>query len=160
MSAVEQACLSRADLDEADRCPFYLHVDEAHNYAGSESFATIVSEARKFGLGMVLSTQVMGRLPDDIRAVLLGNIGSVVCFRVSADDAELLQPELGREIEIHHLTALAKYRAVVSLLIDGEPTKPFTMATLAPPRPRRSDADANVIRRVSQSRYGRSPRRT
>ena len=109
VTAIEQACLSRADMPEEERNPFYLYVDEAHNYTGSESFATIVSEARKYGLGMTLSTQVLGRIDDDIRAVLLGNIGSVVCFRVSADDAEMLQPELGDEVTVQNIT---HYRSI------------------------------------------------
>ena len=131
VTALAQAALSRTDTTE--RPPFHLYVDEFQNFA-SESFALILSEARKYGLPMVLSHQYLEQLPRPLRDAVFGNIGSLAAFRCGAQDAPLLASQLDLR-NPQGLKDLPNFAAWVSLLYDGSPTQAFRLAPYPPPEP-------------------------
>lgn len=153
VTAVQLAAMSRADTPEADRPDFFLYVDEFQNFA-TESFATILSEARKYRLALTLANQYLGQLDDETRESVFGNVGTLVSFQVGALDAEALATEFGGDLMAPDLVRLPKYQAYVRLLIDGNPSRPFSMRTLPPGR--HFDPDRpGIIRRFTQQRYCR-----
>lgn len=133
--------LSRAKDSEASRMPFYLYVDEFQNFM-TDSFESILSEARKYRLCLTVAHQhleqlrAMGRMGDKIQRAVFGNIGTMICFRVGTD-AGYLAGELGAPADAATLRNLANRLAVVSMQVDGIPSMPFTMRTVdwAAPNP-------------------------
>ena len=124
VSAFAQAAEKRAAISEKDRVPFTLYVDEFQNFA-TESFATILSEARKFKLSLVIAHQFLGQLPDQLRQAVFGNVGTMMAFRVGAEDAPLVALELGlKNAEI--LSDLENFRAWIRV---GGPFSPQLMQT-------------------------------
>jgi hypothetical protein len=148
---IQMAALSRADQPENERKDFHLFVDEFQNFA-TDSFATILSEARKYKLGLTVANQYLAQLSEGTLHALFGNVGSMVCFQCGAKDAELLTEQLGGEVTSQDLMRLPKYHAYTRLLIDGHPSQPFSMTTLAPKKAPQHDR-ADIVRRVSQRRY-------
>ena len=133
ITAIAQAALSRHDLPEAHRQPFHLYVDEFQNFA-TTGFALILSEARKYALPLTLAHQYLSQLPEHLRDAVFGNTGSIVCFRVGAQDA----PVLARQLDLANEAALKdlpNHRARVSVLDDGVPTQAFRMDCFPPPEP-------------------------
>lgn len=144
------AVLQRAQIPEDDRKDFYLYIDEFHNFT-TDAFATILSEARKYRLGLTLAHQYLDQLPLDTRQAVFGNAGTLVSFGVGSTDAEVLAPNfspLGPEA----LTDLGKYQAYVRLLAEGEVSTPFRATTL-PPIETPSGLREKLIQ-SSRSRYG------
>jgi len=131
VSAVTVAALSRAHVTEHDRRPFYLYIDEFQSYT-TLSVATMISELRKYGLGLTLANQHLGQLAPEIRQAVLGNVGTVVVFRVGAEDASLLARELGAPVSSEDLLGLPDHSVYVRLMIDGAPSRVFTADTLPP----------------------------
>lgn len=152
---LQLAALSRADQPECERKDFQLYVDEFQNFA-TDSFATIFSEARKYKLGLTVANQYLAQLSDETLHALFGNVGSMVCFQCGAKDAELLAEQLGGEVQPQDLMRLPKFHAYTRLLIDGHPSRPFSMRTL-PPSAVRDAQRADIVRRVSQRQYTRTP---
>ncbi len=153
VTALQLAGMSRADVSEDQRRDFYLYVDEFQNFATS-SFDTILSEARKYRVSLTLSHQYLAQVEERTLAAVFGNIGTIITFAVGAQDAEFLAEQLGGNITPKDLMALPRYQAYVRLLIDGHPSRPFSLQTLPPPSkldPRRPQ----IIRRTSQHRYAR-----
>lgn len=154
VSAVQIAALGRADQPERDRIPTTLYLDEFHNFA-TESFATALSESRKYALACVLATQFLEQVDDLTLAAIAGNVGSLVSFAVGQRDAETVAEMLGAPVTPADLLALPQYHAIVRLLVDGYPLLPFSMRTL-PLSPATSDCqDPHVLRKTSQYRYAR-----
>lgn len=155
VTSLQQAAMTRADQPEAARRDFFLYVDEFQNFT-TGSFATVLSEARKFRLNLVVAHQYLSQLDRDTAAAVWGNIGSIVAFQVGSDDAVTLSQQLGKhpaQITPENLAGLPKYTAYARLLIDGMPSNPFSMQTL-PPRSDSFDAQrADTIRRTSQRRH-------
>lgn len=152
ISQVQLAALGRADRPEAERRDFFLYVDEFQNFA-TDAFGTILSEARKYRLGLIVANQYLAQLSEGTLHALFGNVGSLVCFQAGAKDAELLAEQLGEEVTPQDLMRLPRFQAYVRLLIDGHPSRPFSMATI-PPGARFVAGRADVVRRTSQRRYG------
>ncbi len=152
VSSLQQAAMSRSDVTEADRRDFGIIVDEFQTFS-TPAFATFLSESRKYRVHLVLSHQYLGQLDDHTRDAVTGNVGSLIAFQVGADDAEPVGLQLGSDVVPENLSRLPKYQAYVRLLIDGMPTRPFSMATLPPRRyqPRRAEG----IRGVSRQKYSR-----
>lgn len=123
------AALSRADSRE-QLPPFYLYIDEFHNIT-TDSISQILSEARKYGLGMVLAHQYMAQISEDIHDAVFGNVGSLVAFRVGADDATDLEHIFGDVFSIQDLQNIENYRAHLRILANGVPQSPFTLAAQA-----------------------------
>lgn len=132
---MQLAAMSRVDIPEEDRQDFFLYIDEFQNFA-SESFSNILSEARKYRLSLILGHQYIAQLAsgDDtkMRDAVFGNVGTMVVFRVGADDAEFLEKEFAPEFMALDFVNLGKYTIYVKLMIDGIASRPFSAQTLAP----------------------------
>ena len=126
------AALSRADMPEKGRQSFYLYVDEFHNFM-TLSFADILSEARKYGLSLVLAHQYLDQLDEKIRAAVFGNVGTIITFRVGNEDAKYLVGEFGPVFDEHDLSNLENHHIYLKLMIDGVTSKPFSAVTLPAP---------------------------
>jgi len=145
--------MSRADVPEEERTDFFAYVDEFQNFA-TESFATILSEARKYRLNLTLANQYLDQMDEQTLHAVFGNVGSMIAFQVGARDAEILAQQFGGTLTPADLMALPRFTAYVRLLIDGMPSRPFSAHTLPPshrPDPRRLD----IIRRTSRHRYAK-----
>lgn len=153
VTAIEQAAKSRADVPEEMRRDFFLYADEFQTYAGTESLAIILSQARKYRLSLCLANQLVAHMSDDLSATVFGNVGSLCVMQVGRSDAEKLADELGGDVTPQDLIAQPKYHAVVRMLIDGEPTRPFTIRTLPPPAITTRHATPEKLARVSAARY-------
>ena len=126
------AALARAKRPSSDRPDFILYVDEFQNFA-TDSFASILSEARKYRLGLVVANQHTSQLSDEVRESILGNIGTAITFRVSANDAEhMVKQFFNPTFEIDDLTRLPLGNTVVRTMVQGTPTTPFSLETQAP----------------------------
>jgi hypothetical protein len=147
--------MSRADVPEEDRRDFYLYVDEFHSFT-SDSFAAILSEARKYRLCLTLSHQYLRQLRPAISDAVMGNVGSLVAFRVGHDDAESLQKAFGDTYAASHFAGLGNHEVYAKLLSNGQDIEPFMGRTLRPQgqRPGRRE----VIIRRSRERYATHPR--
>jgi DNA helicase HerA-like ATPase len=156
ITRLQLAAMSRVDLPESKRRDFFMYVDEFQNFA-TESFASILSEARKYRLSLVLAHQYIGQLVTDqstkVRDAVFGNVGTIVTFRIGAGDAEFLEKEFMPEFVQQDLVNLAKANIYVKLMIDGVASRPFSAETLPPSRlPLVSYRD--VIIRNTERRYG------
>lgn len=125
---IQMAALSRADSGTMNFPPFYLYIDEFQNFT-TPSISSILSEARKYKLSLNMAHQYMSQLPDDIRNAVLGNVGSMAVFRISTEDAEILQKRLDPVFTVSDIIKLDNRNAYVSMLIDGVPAKPFSIRT-------------------------------
>jgi hypothetical protein len=149
--------MSRTDIPEKDRKDFYLYVDEFQNFA-TESFATILSEARKYRLALTLAHQYIGQLTigdnnSALRDAVFGNVGSMTSFQIGSDDAEELSQQFEEMVSENDLLSLPKYHAYMRLMVDGTASKPFSVSTLPPPKLSEDDKRVELIRRASRERY-------
>ena len=154
ITAVQLAAMSRANVQEDKRQDFYLYVDEFGCFA-TEAFAGILSEARKYRLNLIVANQYLAQLSEPTLAAVFGNVGSLLVFQVGAQDAPTLAEQLGSPAEVSDLFMLPKYHAYARLLSDGQPSRPFSMRTLAPTQKHLDPRRAEIIRRVSRRRYSR-----
>ena len=130
VSNIANAAYSRQNLPERERRPFFLYIDEFHSFTTS-AFADMLSELRKYGLGLVLTTQTSSRLDAAVHEAVLGNVATLIAFRVGATDAALLTRQFGADVpEPRDLVALANYEMFVRLMIDDMPSKPFSAKLL------------------------------
>lgn len=149
----QAAAMGRADMPEDQREDFALYVDEFQNFA-TDSFATILSEARKYRLNLVLANQFMTQLTDNIRESILGNIGTVVSGRLGITDAEILQKKFMPTFDAEDLTKLPNYQTIASVMINGVPSAAFSMA-LVPPMGKTNDQLRDALKKLSATKYGR-----
>ena len=141
-------------MPELDRRDFFLYVDEFQNFATS-SFATILSEARKYRLSLTIAHQYLGQLDEQTESAVFGNVGSMITFQVGSDDAQVLATQLAKhegQITQQDLTNLPKYTAYARILIDGLPSKPFSMTTL-PPITSTDLRRTDIVRQVSRRQF-------
>lgn len=131
------ASLARADRMFEERKPFYLYVDEVHSFV-PVSFANILSEAKKFGLSLLLTHQYMDQLDEDIQSAIFGNVGTVISFRVGAGDAYVLAKEFHPVFTQDDFINLPRYAIYLKLMIDGATSKAFSATTLPVQKPKRS----------------------
>jgi len=125
VNKIQMAAFSRADMPEDSRRDFYLYVDEFQNFA-TDSFASILSEARKYHLNLNITNQYIAQLTEKIRDAVVGNAGTMISYRIGASDAEFLVKEFPG-LDVEDMTNLDKFNTYVKLLIDGTPSKPFSM---------------------------------
>ncbi len=150
--------MSRADIPEAERKDFYLYVDEFQNFA-TESFATILSEARKYRLNLTMANQYVNQLligegnNTTLKDAIFGNVGSLMCFQIGSDDAEPLSEQFEEIVSPKDILSLPKYHAYIRLMIKGIPSKPFSVSTLPPPQVDDDTKRLDVIRKLSRERY-------
>jgi hypothetical protein len=144
--------MSRADIPEKERKDFYLYVDEFQNFA-TDAFATILSEARKYKLNLTMANQYIAQMPDEVRDAVFGNVGSIVTFQVGFDDAEYFSNQFSEEVLPNDIVSMAKYTAYTKLMIDGMPSKTFSLSTLPPPNIGEDPERREKIVRLSRERY-------
>lgn len=149
----QAAAMGRANVPEDQREDFALYVDEFQNFA-TDSFATILSEARKYRLNLVLANQFMTQLTDNIRESILGNIGTVISGRLGITDAEILQKKFAPTFDAEDLTKLPNYQTIASVMINGVPSTAFSM-NLVPPMVKPNPQLQDAIKKLSASKYGR-----
>mgnify|MGYP001558029502 FL=1 len=123
------SALSRADIPESERNDFYLYIDEFQNVT-TDSIATILSEARKYKLNLAIAHQFIGQLEDNIKKAVFGNVGSMGAFRVGAEDGEFLAKQFEPVFDESDLLNIDNYHAYLKLLIEGQSSRPFNVATL------------------------------
>ncbi len=133
VTKVQLAAMSRSDIpDVADRRPFYLYVDEFQNFA-TDSFAVILSEARKYGLNLTVANQYISQMTDSVRDAVFGNVGTTISFRVSADDAPILAKQFEPVFDQSDLIQMNNRHFVISMIINGEKAPAFSATTLSLP---------------------------
>ncbi len=153
ITKIQLAAMSRIDIAETERKDFFLYVDEFQNFA-TESFANILSEARKYRLDLTIAHQYIEQLDEKVQAAVFGNVGTIICFRVGAADAEFLAKEFFPTFTETDLVNLAKYDVYLKLMIDGVASEPFSAIGL-PPAGQPDNLEETIIR-VSRERYAKS----
>lgn len=146
------AALSRVDTPEDRRRDFNLYIDEFQNFT-TDSIATILSEARKYRLNLVMAHQFIAQLTEKIRDAVFGNVGSIVSFRVGAPDAEFLVKQFAPVFNESDLTNIDNFNAYAKILINGQTSKPFNIKTLLPEKGSKEIGDK--IKELSRLKYGR-----
>lgn len=153
ITKLQLAAMSRVDILETERRDFYMYVDEFQNFA-TDSFATILSEARKYHLDLIIAHQYIEQLSETVQAAVFGNVGTIACFRIGAADAEFLEKEFAPVFTETDLVNLTKYDIYLKLMIDGVASDPFSATGLPPidllyPR----EDNREKIIRISRERY-------
>lgn len=144
VTKVQLAAMSRSDIpDVADRRPFYLYVDEFQNFA-TDSFAVILSEARKYGLNLTVANQYISQMTDSVRDAVFGNVGTTISFRVSADDAPILAKQFEPTFDQSDLIQMNNRNFVISMIINGEKVPAFSATTLSIPKTPQDNFDQIV----------------
>ncbi len=149
----QAAAMSRADIPEDERKDFCLFVDEFQNFA-TDSFESILSEARKYRLNLILANQFTTQLKDSIKDAIFGNVPNKIVGRVGIDDAEVLQKAFTPTFTAEDLTKTPNYNSITTVLVNGFPSAPFTMKLL-PPIGRSNSEIREGLRKYSASKYGR-----
>ena len=149
----QAAAMSRANIPEEQRKDFSLYVDEFQNFS-TDSFATILSEARKFKLNLIVANQFTTQLTEEVRDAIFGNIGTVISHRVGNQDAEVLERYFRPIFDVDDLQQLPNYNTIVKMLIGGVPTQPFSMANL-PPLGHSNKQLSDALKQLSAVKYGR-----
>lgn len=158
ITKVQLSAMERVRIEEEERKDFYLYVDEFQNFA-TDSFAGILSEARKYRLDLIMAHQYTGQLMSDtstkVRDAVFGNVGTMIVFRVGAADAEFLEAEFEPEFVIQDIVNLPNYRIYLKLLANGVATRPFSAKTLPPFKMAEGAASRAVVIDESRKRYSR-----
>ncbi|MFA6027995.1 MAG: type IV secretion system DNA-binding domain-containing protein [Patescibacteria group bacterium] len=156
VSKIQMAAMARADMPKEQRKDFYLYVDEFQNYT-TDSIATILSEARKYKLCLILAHQYISQLvkqqDTSIRDAVFGNAGTKVAFRIGVEDAETMAKEFAPVFDENDVINVEKYTANIKLLIDNTVSRPFNMRTIMP-TPGNPDL-ADKLKQLSRLKYGR-----
>lgn len=149
------AALSRVDMDENLRSDFYLYMDEFHNFT-TQSIATILSEARKYRLDLILAHQFIKQLKEEIRDAVFGNVGSMAVFRISPDDAEFMKNKFEPVFSPQDLMNIDNLHAYVNLLINGQTARPFNIKIETEKVFGAGSPEvAKAIKEISRLKYGR-----
>jgi len=144
VTKIQLAAMSRSDIERVeDRRPFYLYVDEFQNFA-TDSFATILSEARKYGLNLTVANQYISQMSETVRNAVFGNVGTVISFRISADDAPMIAKQFEPQFEPIDLLQMHNRNFVINMVIEGEKSPAFNATTLSLPKPQ-TDNTAIII---------------
>ena len=149
----QAAAMSRADIPEHERKDFCLFVDEFQNFA-TDSFESILSEARKYRLNLILANQFTTQLTDTIKGAIFGNVPNKIVGRIGIDDAEILQKAFTPTFTAEDLTKTPNYNSITTVLVNGFPSAPFTMKLL-PPIGRSNSEVREALRKWSAAKYGR-----
>jgi hypothetical protein len=152
------ATMARSKMLQEERRPFYLFVDEFQNYA-TDSFATLLSEARKYGLNLIMGHQYLKQIQDtqktSLREAVFGNVGTLMSFRVGAEDAEVLAKELGEGVSALDIESVARFSSYVRLNIDNAPSRVFSLQTNYTGDEGLIKGRAEFLREYSRMKYGR-----
>jgi hypothetical protein len=156
VSKLQMAALARADIPQDQRHDFYLYIDEFQNFI-TDSIATILSEARKYRLNLIIAHQYMGQLVQNqdtkIRDAVLGNAGTMVSFKIGVEDAETVAKIFAPVFNENDLLNIEKFNAVIKLLVDNQPVRAFNFQPMPPTRG--NPELAEKIKQLSRLKYGR-----
>lgn len=151
------AAMSRQDIPESERRDFNLYVDEFQNFA-TPDFATILSEARKYHLNLIVANQFIGQIEEEVKNAVFGNVGTLMSFRVGVQDANFLQHEFSPTFSEADLTNVERYHTFVKTIVDNEPMPPFSMDLTRDIEAERKLANpklAEMIKKLSRLKYGK-----
>ncbi len=152
VSKLQMAAMKRVNVAQSEREDFYLYIDEFQNFT-TESIATILSEARKYRLNLILANQFMPQLEDEIRDAVIGNVGTVAAYRVGEEDAEFLESKFSPEFSAFDLSNINNYHYIMKMIIDGNVSQPFKVKA---PYPEEGDKRrVKSIKKISKQKYGR-----
>lgn len=153
ITKIQMSAMERIDMPEEDRNDFFLYVDEFQNFA-TESFANILSEARKYRLSLTVAHQYIEQITDEkVRGAIFGNVGTMVIFRIGAADADFLEKEFAPRLTPEDLVNLPKFHFYVKLMIDGIVSDPFSARGLPPVLPEEQTGNEEKIIAVSRERF-------
>ncbi|PIZ00645.1 hypothetical protein COY62_01760 [bacterium (Candidatus Howlettbacteria) CG_4_10_14_0_8_um_filter_40_9] len=155
ITKLQLSAMSRADTNPEDRKDFFLYVDEFQHFA-TGAFATILSEARKYRLNLTIANQYIAQMADEVREAVFGNVGTMITFRVGAQDAGFLEKELNPPFEVGDIINLDRQQVYLKMTMNGQTSNPFSAKTLTIPEIDRGNTQ--TIINNSRERYGR-PRR-
>ena len=144
------AAMRRVDIPKEQRKQFYLFVDEFQNFA-TGSFIKILSEARKYGLNLMLANQYMAQIPEEVQKAILGNAGTLICFSIGAEDAAIVHKEFAEVFSENDLVNLSNYQIAIKLLVDWQSTRPFIANTL--PLPEAKNQNKEKVIALSRERW-------
>lgn len=130
LTSIASASFSRIDILEKDRVPFFLYIDEFQTITGTELIAELLAQVRKFKVGLILANQFLYQLDPNVRASVLGNVGTIVAFRLGITDARLMAKEFYPVFKTEDFISLSNYSIYLRLMIDGKPSNPFSADTI------------------------------
>ncbi len=151
------AAMSRANIPEKDRRPFYLYVDEFQNFA-TPDFATILSEARKYKLNLIVANQFTSQMEDEVKNAVFGNVGSLISFRTGVADANFLQHEFSPTFNEADLLNVERFNVLIKTIVRNEPVPVFSMDVtkdIKAERAMKNEKLAEAIKQLSRLKYGR-----
>jgi hypothetical protein len=154
------AAMSRADMPEDQRRDFYLYVDEFQNFA-TPDFAQILSESRKYHLGLCVANQFIGQVDEDVKNAIFGNVGTLICYRVGVSDANYLAREYAPVFSEDDLLNIEKYHVYIKTIVNNEPVPPFSMnlfKDMARQKAMMNPKVSEIIHEMSRLKYGRDIR--
>ena len=149
----QAAAMARADIPEDQRVDFSLYVDEFQNFA-TDSFESILSEARKYKLSLIMGNQFMTQLTDKIREAIIGNVGTVISGRIGITDAELMVKKFQPTFDVDDLAKLPNFQSITSVMINNVPSAPFSMNWI-PPMGQVNTQLRDALVRLSSAKYGK-----
>ena len=149
----QAAAMARANIEEDQRVDFSLYVDEFQNFA-TDSFESIMSEARKYRLSLIMGNQFMTQLTDKIREAIIGNVGTVISGRIGITDAEQLVKKFSPTFDTDDLAKLPNFQSIASVMINNTPSAPFSM-NWVPPMGQVNTQLRDALIRLSSAKYGR-----
>ncbi len=152
VNKIQMAALSRVDMYGKAMEDFFLYIDEFQNVT-TDSIESILSEARKYRLSLTVAHQYIAQLEENIKNAVFGNVGSMAVFRVGAEDAEALESKFKPTFTTADIMKIENYNAYISMLVNGQPTKPFNIATFPPPQGNMEIVES--IKELSYLKYGR-----
>ncbi len=154
VTKIQLAAMSRVDIPENQRTDFYLYVDEFQHFA-TESFANILSEARKYHLSLIMAHQYIKQMEEHVMDAVFGNVGTIVSFRVGAEDGEFLEKWFQPDFMMNDIVNLGKYNIYIKLMIDGVSSRGFSAATI-PPLPELEKSNREEVVDYSRKTYATS----
>jgi len=149
---MQMAAMSRVDIPQEERKDFFAYIDEFQNFS-TDSFAEILSEARKYRLSLILAHQYIDQLPETVQSAVFGNVGTTVMFRIGAGDAERFEKEVSPVLTVEDLVSLPKWKIYLKLMIDGVTSAPFSADTLIDPAVQEISLKEQIIE-FSSKTYG------
>jgi hypothetical protein len=152
VSKMQIAAMRRGRIPQEERKDFYLYIDEFQNFT-TDSIATILSEARKYRLNLILAHQFMPQLTEEIKDAVIGNVGSIGAFRVGAEDAEFLEKQFAPEFSRFDLLNLDNFHLILKMIINNSISSPFKVKTIPPKKGNPEVVD--LIKQLSKLKYGR-----
>ena len=155
ITKIQLAAMSRVDISEDERRDFYLYIDEFQNFT-TDSFANILSEARKYKLNLIMAHQYIEQMAETVKYAVFGNVGTLVVFRVGASDAEALEPEFAPTFTEEDILNIPKYEFYLKLMIDGIASEPFSARGLPPMSKEEETGNLDKIVIASRERYAKN----